>query len=107
MGECVRGGQSLYLLEVQARRREQVGAVVVLLLQHTPGEGEAVGVKTRGWEADHGVALLHAGAVEQMLLLDEPDTGAREVQLVFLVDARQLRRLASDERDACGPADLG
>ena len=42
--------------EVEARRREEVVAVVVLVLEHAPNEREAVRVDAGRRKADHGVA---------------------------------------------------
>src|SRR5262249_3664629 len=39
--------------------------------------------------------------------VDDADAGAREVELLVPVDARELRRLAADQRAARGAADLG
>ena len=43
--------QPAHVVEVEARRREQVVAVVVLLLEHSPDEREAVRVHARRGEA--------------------------------------------------------
>ena len=91
-------------VEVEARRREQVRAVVVLLLEHAPDEREAVRVDAGRREADHDVAGLDRGAVER--LVDDADARAGEVELAVAVDARELGRLAADERDARLTADL-
>ena len=97
--------EAAYVVEVEPRRREQVGAVVVLGLEHAPDEREAVRVDSRRREADHDVAGLDRRAVER--LVDDADAGSGEVELSVAVDAGQLGRLAADERDAGGAADLG
>ncbi len=94
-------------VEVEARRSEQVGAVVVLVLEHLADEREAVRVHAGRREADHDVAARHGGAVDDVVLRDHPDTGAGEVELAVPVDARQLRGLAADERHAGRATDLG
>ena len=60
-----------------------------------------------GREADNGVADLDPRSVDQPLALDEPDARAGEVELVLLVDPRQLGGLAADQRAAGLSADLG
>ena len=60
-----------------------------------------------GGKAEHEVARPAAGAVDQVVALDEPDAGAREVDLLLAVHARQLGRLAADQRAAGLTADLG
>jgi hypothetical protein len=94
------------VLEVEAGRSEQVGAVVVLELEHPPDEREPVGVDARGREADDRVPRDHGGAVDQPVALDDADAGRGEVELALVVDARQLGRLAADKRDPCRAADL-
>ena len=58
-------------------------------------------------KADDVVARAHRRAVDDAVALDDPDAGRREVELALAVDARQLGRLAADQRDARSPADLG
>ena len=53
------------------------------------------------------VAGLDLRAVDQRVALDDADARAGEVELVLAVDARQLGRLAADERAAGSAADLG
>ena len=95
-------------VEVEARRREQVGRrrsprrsstrrTSVNPFACTPADGEA----------DHGVAGRDRRAVDQVGALDDADAGAGEVELALAVDAGQLGRLAADERDAGRAADLG
>src|SRR5262249_57592779 len=86
---------------------EQVGAVVVLLLEHPANEREPVRVHTSGRETDDRVSFLHAGAVDQIVALDEPDAGAGEVQLSLAIDAGQLGGLTPDQGAARLPADAG
>ena len=92
-------------VEVEPRRCEQVVAVVVLLLEHAPDEREAVGVQAGRREADDDVARLDRRTGQR--LVDDADAGAGEVELALGVDARQLGRLAADERDAGLAADGG
>src|SRR5207302_11227298 len=93
--------------EVEPGRRQQVGAVVVLLGQHPADERKAVRVDAGGEEADHCVSGDDARAVDQLGPLDDPDARGREVELALAVDARQLGRLAADQRAARGAAYLG
>ena len=58
-------------------------------------------------QADDDVARLDRGAVDHAVAVDDPDAGGGEVELVLAVDARQLGRLAADQRDARRAADLG
>jgi hypothetical protein len=58
-------------------------------------------------EPEHYVAGRDLGAVDQLLPLDDADAGGREVELVLAVDVGHLGRLAADQRDAGGAADLG
>ncbi len=58
-------------------------------------------------EADHQVAGDAARAVDQAFALDDADARPGEVELVLAVDARQLGRLAADQRAAGLAADLG
>ena len=103
---CASVAQPADVVEVQARRGEQVGAVVVLDLEDAAHEREAVRVDAGGRQADDDVAALDARAVDQAVALDDPDARAREVELLVAVDAGQLRRLAADERAARGAADV-
>ena len=57
-------------------------------------------------EPDDDVARLDPRAVDQVATIDDPDARAGEVELLVSVDARQLRRLAAEQRAAGGPADL-
>ena len=95
------------VVEVEAGRREQVVAGVVLLLEHAPHEREAVRVHARRGQPEHDVALLDPRAVDQAVTVDEPDARAREVELVLAVDAGELGRLAAQEQASRLPADLG
>ena len=103
---CARGAQAAHVVEVEPRRREQVVAVVVVLLEDAPDEREAVRVHAGRREADDDVAGLDRRAVEQRVAIDDADARAGEVELVLAVDARQLGRLAADERAAGRAADL-
>ena len=58
-------------------------------------------------KADHRVAGLDAGAIDHLVAVDDPDARGGEVKLFLAVDARQLGRLAANERDARSAADLG
>src|SRR3954471_4070894 len=77
-------------VEVEPRRREQVGAVVVLLLEHASDEGEAVRVDPRRRKAENDVARGDPGAVDKRLALHDPDTGRGEVELLLAVHVRHL-----------------
>ena len=57
-------------------------------------------------EADDRVAWLAAGAVDQVVPVDDADARAGEVELRLAVDARQLGRLSADQQAARGPADV-
>ena len=50
---------------------------------------------------------VHREPSIELVPVDDPDARACEVELVVAVDARQLRRLAADQRAAGGAADLG
>ncbi len=56
---------------------------------------------------DDDVACPDARAVDQVAAVDEADAGAGEVQLLVLVDPRQLRSLAAEDRAPGGAAHLG
>src|SRR5581483_2913507 len=99
--------QRPHLPEVEPRRRQQIGAVVVLVLEDPPDEREAVRVDACRGKADHDVASLDGRAVDELPRLDDADARPGEVELTVAVDPRQLRRLAADERDARLPADGG
>src|SRR3954468_15638190 len=92
--------------EVERRRCEQVGAVVVLLLEDAADERKAIGVDAGRREAEDDVARLDPGAVDQRLAVDDSDTGRCEVELALLIHVRHLRRLAADQRDTRRAADL-
>ena len=98
--------QRAHVVEVEPVRREQQVGVEVVVADERAHEREAVGVEARGGEAEHDVAGLAALAVDQALAVDDPDAGAREVELLLAVDARQLGRLAADQRAAGLAADL-
>src|SRR5215203_6695694 len=59
-----------HVVEVEARRREQVVAVVILVLEHAPDECEAVRVDAGRRDADDGVAFADAAAVNYGLAVD-------------------------------------
>ena len=105
--DVVRRAQAADVVEVEPGRRKQVGSVVVLLGQHAADEREAVRVHAGRREPDHGVAGLYARAVDQVGAVDDADAGGGEVELALAVDARELRRLAADQRTAGRAADLG
>src|SRR6476620_11078423 len=77
-------------IEVEPGRREQVGPVVVLLLEDSADEGEAVRVDAGGGEAEDDVARLHPGTVDQRVAVDDPDAGRGEVELVLPVHVWHL-----------------
>ncbi len=95
------------VVQVAARRGEQVVAVVVIVLEDAADEREPVRMQTRGGQADDDVSGPNPRAVDEPVTFDDPDARAREVQLLVAVDPRELRRLAPDEGDACLAADLG
>ena len=99
--------QRAHVVQVEPVRREQQVGVEVVLADERAHEREAVGVEAGGGEAEHDVARLAALPVDQALAVDDPDAGAREVELVLAVDARQLGRLAADQRAAGLAADVG
>ena len=70
-------------------------------------EREAVRVDPARGEADDDVAGLDPGAVDHTVAVDDADARPREVDLGVAVDARQLRRLAAEDRAAGGAAHLG
>ncbi len=99
--------QAPHVVEVEPCRRQQVGPVVVLQLEHAPREGEAVRVNAGRGKPDDDIALVHGRTVDQAVALDDADACRCEVELIVAVDVRELRRLAADERHACRAADLG
>ena len=99
--------KTLHIVEVQTSRREQVGPVVVLFLEHPPHEREAVRVHAGRREADHDVAGLNARTIDQLRALDDTDARRRKVELFVAVHVGHLGRLAADERDVRFAADLG
>jgi hypothetical protein len=101
-----RVAQAPHVVEVEPRRREQVGTVVILELEHAPDEREAVCMDAGRGEPHDEVALDDRRGVDQAVTLDDPDTGRSEVELVGPVHVRQLGRLAADERDARHTADF-
>ena len=98
--------QPPHVVEVEARRREQVLSVVVLELEDPADEREPVRMHACGREPDDRVADFDPRAVDQPLALDDPDTRAGEVELVVPVDPGKLCGLAADERDSGVAADL-
>ncbi len=103
---CARSRRRRTSAEVETRRGEQVVARVVLVLEHTAHEREAVRMHACRRETDHRVTFLDARPVDQTAALDEPDTCSREVELLLAVDPRQLRRLTADEGHARLATDL-
>ena len=78
------------------------------LVEHdAAGQAEAVGVQAGGGQAEHDVAGLHGGAVDDPLALHDADGEARQVVLARRVESGQLGRLAADQRAAGLPAALG
>ena len=57
-------------------------------------------------QPDDEVPATTAEPSGQPVALDDPDAGGGEVELALVVDARQLGRLAADQRDPGGAADL-
>src|SRR5262249_59679310 len=108
VGERLRPpAESTRVVEVKARRSEQVGPVIILELEHAPDEREAVRMDAGRGEADHGVPGRDRAAVDQLARVDDTDARPGEVELALAVDAGQLGGLAADERDAGLAADLG
>jgi hypothetical protein len=87
MGErpCILANAA-HVAEVAPCGREEVVAVVVLLLQHAPHEREAVRVHAGRRKADHGVPRPDPRAVHDAIPVDDADAGSREVEFVLLVD---------------------
>src|SRR5581483_2434632 len=81
-------------------------AVVVVFLEQPPHEREAVRVEAGGAKPDDAVAGPDARAVDELVAIDDADAGTCEVELAVAVDARELGRLAADERAARLAADL-
>src|SRR6266496_473121 len=92
------------LVDVEAVRRKQEIGVEVIVAEELANQREPVRVDATGGEADHDVAGGAAGAVDHVGAVDDADAGAREVELVLLVDPRKLGRLAADQRAAGDPA---
>jgi hypothetical protein len=82
------GTQLAHVVQVQPRRREHELRVEVRLAEQLADKREAVGVQPRGGKPEHDVAGPAARAVDQPLALDQPDAGAREIELLVAVDAR-------------------
>ncbi len=57
-------------------------------------------------EADDEIAGRHTRPVDQRRTVDEADAARGEIEFLFAIDARQLRRLAADQRAPCGAAYL-
>ena len=104
---CARAAQPADVVEVEPRRREQIGPVVVLELEHAPDEREPVRVHAGRGQADDDVARAHGGAVDHAVAVDDPDAGRGEVELALAIDARQLGGLAADQRHPGRAAHLG
>ena len=79
-------------------RSQQELRVDLAVAEQLADQGETVRVKSARRQAEHGVAGLATRAVDEVLALDDADTRAREVELLRLVDAGQLGRLAPDQR---------
>ena len=63
-------------------------------------------MQARRGEAQHDVTRHDPRPVNHVRALDEPDAGAREVELLVPVDPRQLGALTAEERAARSAADL-
>ena len=81
---------------VHDRRQPHPGA----LEQHVPHQREAVAVQATGGHRDHDVALAHPVRAEQLLGLDDPDSGAGDVVVVGRHQPRVLCGLATHQRAA-------
>ena len=73
--------QRPHVLQIEARRREQVVALVVLGLEHPADEREPVRVHACRREADDEIAGRHPRPVDQRRAVDEPDAARGEVEL--------------------------
>ena len=102
---CV-AAQAPDVVEVEPRRRQQVGAVVVLELEHRTDEREAVRVHARRGQPDDVVPSGDGRAVDQAVALDDPTQVARSSS-PSLIDGPATR--PSRRRSARRPlrADLG
>ena len=76
---------------------------VFLYLEHLTHQGEAVGMRAGGGEAEDEIAWADTGAVDEAVLGDDPYGEAREVVLPLGIEARHLGGLAAKQ----GQAGLG
>src|SRR6185437_4918468 len=60
-------------------------------------EGIAVGIGSRGGEADHSVAGTHGTAVDDRVLLHDADAESGKIVVLTVVNARHLRGLPANE----------
>ena len=96
---CASVAQAADVVEVEPRRREQVGAVVVLVLEHAADEREAVRVDAGRREADRRRRRrsTREPSITRSRSTMPTHVPAKSSSLVA-VDAGQLGRLAADER---------
>ena len=99
--------QGADLVEVEARRRQQQVGIEGAVADDPPDEREAVRVDPGRGEADDCVTVLDPRPVDDAFAFDDADGRAAEVDLVLAIDARQLGRLATEDRAAGGAADVG
>ena len=101
------GSNRLHLVKVKTRRREQIRPVVILFLEYTPHQREAVRMDPSRRKPEHCVACFDACAVDQIVAADDPDTRGCEVEFFLAIDVGHLGGLAADEGDSRDPAHLG
>ena len=77
--------------------RSNSGDWVVVESQGVAHEGEAVGVQTVGGDADERVAFTDGRAVQDVVLFDDADREAGQVELTLCEQSGKLGGLPADE----------
>ena len=88
------------LVDVQLVRSQQEIGIEIAVADQRTHKREPVRVDPARAQAHDHVAGRAARPVDQTLALDDPDACPCKIELLLLVDARQLGRLTADQRAA-------